>query len=560
MATASHTCGICDLRHVTIASVVWCPECDEGFCSGCEEHHCLAKASRHHKTIPMAEYHKLPENVSQIPQSCTKHDEKFLLYCKDHEMPCCGKCVNEGHKRCQDVVNLDDIIKNAKNSTSFKEIEETLAEVVDNIKEIQKVYRGNITILSKNRKQIEKQIQEIRFKIDTHLNQIQKKLVDKIQEVEETERRKVSQLVKTLEVKENHLTKKQNSIANIKQHASDLQTFMSIKQIEQDLVNEEEFTQSFLDGDKVSTRVITSKIDENLETIMKNVQTFGEITVVLKPTKAALRERKKKQAQIIIPKIQTISIENVTALLQQTIKTTSTNLRGCCILPSDRMAFACFDRGMLILIKADGSKDFEIPVPGAHDVANGSTDNTVIVSSSVSKRGISIVDIQDRKIKKFIPLDYNCYGLVERDGHVIFCSESKYKMLNIHTETVNTITTTNVSSYSIVDTNGKNIYFSSLYGNSVTCCDFQGAIQWTFKDKNILKSPQGISVDEDGFLFIISNNSVILISPCGKQHRTLLSSSDGLSGAKALHYDKTRDMLLVALIREKAFLYKIDRK
>ncbi|CAC5410602.1 unnamed protein product [Mytilus coruscus] len=559
MASASNLCGICDLRHITKPSVSWCPECDEGFCSGCEEHHSLAKATRHHKTLQIAEYNKLPNDVLQIPQLCRKHDEKFLLYCKDHEMPCCGKCVIEVYKGCNEVVNLDDIIKNAKTSSSFQEIEETLAEVVDNIKELQKIYRGNITTLSENRKQIEKQIQVIRFKIDTHLNQIQKKLVDELQEVEETESRKVSQLVKTLEEKENNLTKYQNSIANIKHHASDLQTFMSIKQIEQDLANEEEFTQSCLVGDKVGTRVITLKIDENVETIMKNVQIFGEIAVVLKPTKAALRERKTKQAQIIILKKQTKTIDNITARLQDTIQTTLKNVTGCCILPDGRMTFTCFQKE-LILIKADGSKGFEITLPGAYDVGNGTTDNTVIVSSCGIKSGISIVDIQNRKIIKFIPVKSQCFGLVERNRHVIFCSESGIKMLNLHTETVNTITTANISAFSYVDTNGKNIYYTSPSGNSVICCDFQGAIKLTFKDKNTLKCPIGISVDEDDFLFVISNNSVILISPCGKQHRTLLSSSDGICDAQALHYDKTRDILLVAQSKEKAFLYKIDRK
>ncbi|CAC5410601.1 unnamed protein product [Mytilus coruscus] len=559
MATAKNNCSICDLRHVTNPSVAWCPDCDEGFCSGCVEHHSLAKASRHHKTMSMAEYQMLPPDVLQIPQSCTTHDEKFLLYCKHHEMPCCGKCANEVHKGCHEVVNLDDIIKNAKTSSSFQEIEETIAEVIDNMKEILKIYRRNITTLSENRKQIEKQIQDIRFKIDTHLNKIHKKLVDELQEVEETEKRKVSQLVKTLEDKENNLTMYQNSISNIKHHASDLQTFMSIKQIEKDLANEEEFYQSCLDGDKVNTKVITSSIDESVETITKNVQQFGEIAVIFKPTKAALLERKKKQAQIFIPKIRTKTIENITAGLQDTIKTTSKDVKGCCILPDGRMAFTCSERSKLILKKADGSVDFEINVLGAYDVANGTTDNTVIVSSYVIKSGISVVDIQDRKIMKFIPVEDQCFSAVEWDGHVIFCTLSEMKMLNLHTETVNTIKTEGISSASYIDTNGKNIYYTSYYGNSVTCCDFQGVIKWTFEDSTILRNPRGISVDNDDYVFVISKNSVIIISPCGKQHRTLISSFDRLCDPQALHYDKTRDVFLLTLIRDKAFLYKIDR-
>ncbi|XP_071123700.1 nuclear factor 7, brain-like isoform X2 [Mytilus edulis] len=495
MATATNICGICDLRHVTNPSKVWCPECDEGFCSGCVEHHSLAKATRQHKTIPMAEYQMLPPNVLQTLQACTKHEEKLILYCKDHEMLCCDKCVNEVHKGCHEVVNIDDIIKTAKTSSSFQEIEETLNEVVDNIKEIQKLYKGNITSLSKNRKQIEKQIQKIRLKIDSHLNKIQKKLVDELQEVEETERRKVSQLVKKLEEKENNLTKYQNSVANIKHHASNLQTFMSIKRIEQDLANEDEFIQSCLVGDKVNTRVITFNKDESVETIVKNVQKFGEIAVVFKPTKAALRVRKKKQAQIIIPKKQTKTIKKVTARLQQTIKTTFKNVRGCCSLPDGRMAFTCCERNMLILIKADGSKDFEISIPGAYAVANGTTYNTVFVSSNVNyKGGINIVDIQDRKIRKFITADSFCYSLVERNEHVIFCSEFGIKILNLYTETINNLIFPIVDQCLFMDSNGKNIYYTSLQYNYVTCCDFQGVLKWTFKDESILKQPQGISV------------------------------------------------------------------
>ncbi|CAG2255314.1 ERN1 [Mytilus edulis] len=201
-------------------------------------------------------------------------------------------------------------------------------------------------------------------------------------------------------------------------------------------------------------------------------------------------------------------------------------------------------------------------IPSAYDIANGTIDNTVIVSSNGivnTSTGINIVDIQERKISKYVPIESYCYGLVERDGHVIFCSEPGMKILNLHTETVSTITTKGVSSTSFIDTNVKNIYYTTYFGNSVTCCDFQGAIKWTFKDDTILKNPQGISVDENGFSFVLSNDSVVLISPCGKQHKTILSSNDGLRDAQALHYDKARNILLVANKEEKAFLYKINR-
>jgi hypothetical protein len=39
MATSRNTlCGICEAQHITKYADQWCPECDEGLCSDCENH------------------------------------------------------------------------------------------------------------------------------------------------------------------------------------------------------------------------------------------------------------------------------------------------------------------------------------------------------------------------------------------------------------------------------------------------------------------------------------------------------------------------------------------
>lgn len=263
---------------------------------------------------------------------------------------------------------------------------------------------------------------------------------------------------------------------------------------------------------------------------------------------------------MIIPQLPTKSIDNVTALLQQTIKTTSKNVRGCCILPDGRLALTCYNRAMLILIKADGYKDFEIQLPGAVDVTNGTRDNILIVSSNSQKTGLSIIDIKNRAITKFIPIEYQCYGVVVHNDNVIFCTESELKILNLQTESINTITNENISIFSYVDTNGKYIYYTALLKFSVTCCDFEGVIQWTCKDTIIIVSPLGIALNDEGFVFVLSNNSVVLISPCGKQSKTIITCGGSLPSAQALHYDKSTEMLLLAKHKENAFVYKVGLK
>ena len=44
-------CGICEAQHITKYADHWCPECDEGLCAACENHHNILKGTRNHSII-----------------------------------------------------------------------------------------------------------------------------------------------------------------------------------------------------------------------------------------------------------------------------------------------------------------------------------------------------------------------------------------------------------------------------------------------------------------------------------------------------------------------------
>ena len=95
----------------------------------------------------------------------------------------------------------------------------------------------------------------------------------------------------------------------------------------------------------------------------------------------------------------------------------------------------------------------------------------------------------------------------------------------------------------------------------MTCCDFHGTTQWEFKDNRVLHGPFGISVDNDGNVYVVgcSTNNVVIISPDGQRHRQLLSSKNGLSNPGVLDYDKSTSRLLVLNQSSTAFLFDVRR-
>jgi DNA-binding beta-propeller fold protein YncE len=96
----------------------------------------------------------------------------------------------------------------------------------------------------------------------------------------------------------------------------------------------------------------------------------------------------------------------------------------------------------------------------------------------------------------------------------------------------------------------------------VTCCDLHGTTQWEFKGERRLQGPRGISLDNDGNVYVVGyeSNNVVAISPDGQRHIQLLSSKDGLVKPYVLEYDKSTNRLLVVNEQDTAFLFDVTRK
>jgi DNA-binding beta-propeller fold protein YncE len=134
-------------------------------------------------------------------------------------------------------------------------------------------------------------------------------------------------------------------------------------------------------------------------------------------------------------------------------------------------------------------------------------------------------------------------------------------MLNLSDKSTGDVIKSKYSSVYYVSTSGDKLYYTDYNTHTVTCCDLHGKTQWEFKDNRVLKGPLGISVDNDGNVYVVggSFNNVVVISPDGQRHRQLLSSKDGLEKPRVLDYDKSTNRLLVVNESVKAFLFDVTR-
>ena len=568
MSASPSFCGMCDNRHISKPSEVWCRDCEEGFCTECIEYHSSWKLSRGHTTIPIAEYQKLPSYVLKIKEYCNEHQEKFNLYCREHECPCCRICNMKNHSDCKNVVIMEDIIKNVKTSSMFNETEHLIKEMIETIGKIRQNRETNSSSAREQKRIIENQIQELRTQINDHLDRLQENLMTELDEAEIQVTDETRELLVSLDEKQKELTEYQTNIVNIKKYASDLQTFIAVKQIEKQVDTQDTCLQSLVNSDSLNQTKLTYKIDIGLKNITTSIQKFAEVDVESKPCEMVVVRRKDKEAQMMVAKLSPpMSVENIQVNLKQKINTKVSDIRGCSLLPDGRMVFSCYNSSTVRFINKEGIESFSIGKDktgtGTFDTVYIKDNNSVAVSSGDGgKICITIIDIESQEVMTTISMDTNIYAMAVRGRTIYFCAKDKgLKMLNLSDKSVSDIISSSMSAVDYVATSGDKLYYTTFNTSAVTCCDLHGTTQWEFKDQRVLLHPCGISVDNDGNVYVVGyrSNNVVVISPDGQRHIQLLSSKDGISNPLVLDFDKSTNRLLVVNQSATAFLFDVTR-
>jgi hypothetical protein len=385
-----------------------------------------------------------------------------------------------------------------------------------------------------------------------------------IQVTEETR-----ELLVSLEEKQKELTEHQTNIVNMKKYASDLQTFIAVKQIEKQVETQDTCLQSIVNSDSLNQTKLTYKIDTGLKNITTSIQKFAEVVVESKPCEMVFVRSKDKQAQMMVSELSPpMSVENIQLNIKQNINTKSSSIRGCSLLPGGRMVFSCCNSNIVTFINKEGIESFQIGKDktgsSTYDAVYIKDNNSVAVSSgfSAAKRCITIIDIESKKVMTTIPMDTNLYGMAVKGRTIYYCAGYKgLKMLNLSDRSVSDIISSDMSCVTYVATSGDKLYYTNTNTDTVTCCDLHGTTLWEFKDNRVLQDPHGISVDNDGNVYVVGHisSNVVVISPDGQRHRQLLSSKDGMSLPFVLDYDKSTNSLLVVNTISTAFLFDVTR-
>ncbi|VDI78110.1 Hypothetical predicted protein [Mytilus galloprovincialis] len=533
-------CGICEQDHLNEPADIWCPECDEAYCTNCKKHHGFSKLSKHHKTIKIEDYFKLPSFLLSTKQQCHDHTSPFELYCKTHNAPCCIFCMKDTHKECLQFEPLKEIVKDIKHSSRFSILEQLLENVMSDIDFLIEHTSKNISIVDSKTNECLEKIKQKRNELNDHFDKLEKKLKEEILLQKKTTVTHVESITTELHSRKENIIKVKENIMKMKNLSTDLQTFFGLIEIEKEVSAHESYLNSLNDSESLRQTeysLNTLVVDD----LILQFKSLGQLSVDKIRFKHCLNTLKNDQAQlnVNIPS----SVDKIKISLKFTEKLGLGNeyLTGCAIKPNGDFLFVNYSPGKLLTCKSDGSnvKDLVTFDTTPNDVVYIPHKDVAVISFIGSK--IIFVDLLSNKQIKNI--NVKSYGIDFTNDRLILASCSNIiHWLDMQGDVVSDLCLKTNAFY--VTATNTCVYSSDYSNKSVISSDYKGKQLWKFKHDKLFE-PLGITSTLSGYIFVTDRKSknVFLISPDGSQSKIVLSFTG--AGPRAIHFNRSRNELLV---------------
>ncbi|XP_071141818.1 protein wech-like [Mytilus edulis] len=542
-------CTLCKEDNVTTDAVLWCTECEVFLCVECEKHHKRSRLSKDHKTISAATYHELPSFIKATSNLCKVHDKNFELYCSFHACACCVHCVTDQHQSCQNMKQFSEILKQVKSSAAVPLLEKDLSDLKENIDEIVEYLRNRISTNTKQKTEVIQTIQSMRQSIDNYLNQLEQQLLQDLEIQHSKLKSEMETLLHEVDKRAIQIRKLQNEFSNMTINATELQTYVGLKEIEKITTIEANYIEDLKRGSDLNERNLLVITSPSLASILHDVKSFGEITVDTRPGNVKANTRRKDQAQYLVP-VPTIDQIKPSFSKILSVPTGKTfRFVDCCILPNGNIIALGIgdDKGHsynLEVLTNDGTfiqiVSFQEEPYSVCFVKNG----TVAVSFYKSC-AVALVDIDQSKVIRNFKFSHPC-GCVSSDGQVMIIEKPTTQnviVMNLQDDSKKKLRGINLHNITLVM---GNIYGTNFINNTVSCYKLSGEMLWTFELKD-LETPLGIALDKNGFIFVAcrDSNKIVVISPDGLSNRTILNHDNGIEVPTTVEIDMKSGLMLV---------------
>ncbi|XP_063409365.1 uncharacterized protein LOC134692477 [Mytilus trossulus] len=518
-------CGPCIEGKVNSEADIWCYNCDEGLCSTCSGRHKRSRLSSDHKTIDIKSYNP---SVRAIKTECDKHGQQLILYCPSHLMPCCDECISNSHSKCMGIKSLASVVEKTKIEKKKESVEKDIKSILHLLGKI--VYSKSQNIKREEEYiSIKEFIVKIRNAIDKHLTNLEKKIYQEADTILNQEKSKAADLITEIEGNQKNLKKMLDQLHTVIPHASKLQSFLGVHQIEQKLHHCQRYIDDLEDDDRAKEFNIKMQQNNEIEKIIKKLGSLGELTVEKTDMDLNTETSVSREAQVELQ--EQPNINNMTMNIETQLKINMSLLSDMICLMDGRLIIVEKYEGVNLLT-TDGKLQKKLPISG--DVLSVTQINQDTIAISYPReKAIKIFNMENKTVTKVIKLDKECYGLSSSiDSLVVGLNDGEIRIIDLEGNTLKSIQVESQIDLDYLVYCNDRVIYSDRGGKAVYCYEGSGKQIWQYAQD--LSGIMGLCTDTYGNIIVADDLShrMIVISKDGKDSKVLLS--EGLANPRCI--------------------------
>ncbi|CAG2200735.1 unnamed protein product [Mytilus edulis] len=476
--------------------------------------------------------------------------------------------IQTNHKECQGILALEEIIKSSKTSTLLQSMEQSLKDIKINMNNITENKQQNLSSIKSQKQKFQDDIKQMREKINKHLDKLEQQILHELSAQAENAKLQIENLLTKVFENTEKVEILQSNISIVKKYASNLQTFLGTKTIQDEVQMQEKAVQSFVDDGSVDEVYLKCNMDDKITEILCTVSSFGKVSIELCHSSVVIKMDKDKQAQIgsKLP-AQPKTIDDISLVLQWKTNLTGKDRNtfskavGACINTSTGDIILTDYQNRLLILNKDGSIYKTIPLSFSNPADVTFIDDKTVAISSHNSHSITIIDIKDNAIKRTINTTNCCSGVTYRHGLLLYAEHKKgiCKVQLPNSGQTLLIPKMADNRWDYLTISDDKIYHTMHKEDKVCCYTMSGEKIWEYNDKTILKNPIGVSFDKSSNIYVASNgnNTIIVISSEGNSARCILGKEDGIHRPFGICIDIERNNLVVSSFDGTVVLYKL---
>jgi hypothetical protein len=435
------------------------------------------------------------------------------------------------------------------------DLQKSIMDLQVNIQKVLNFQTSNMDSLNKQKLLCQKEIQETRQDINKKLDELEQDILDELSSIYTKHNSEIEELITDLKSRQQRVDESECVLSAIKQHATEFQTYLCIRDMTREAQEEENYLQSLIDNQKLVR--YDMRFIKEMDVIENKSKFFGKLECEIRNEDVAFTRKTDNEAQIFNPRRRR-EVGNVTMSKILSFKVPpkeKNNVFDCLVTDEGLFVVPNRHHKCLHIFESDGT--FKRDLQLLYEPIGVTQLNEQILVIYDDQSIIHVIDLTNFNIVSEIKVKRQPHSICTFNSNILVgLLSGGFLIIDIKGNVLKKVKTTFENSYYIVVANDT-IYIPNWKENTIVCLDKDGNQLFEMYNED-LRGPLGITSDSDGNLYVVGfhSNNVFLFSKDGQTCKELIPASDKMSYPRAVNYNDMLGLLMITTETGEVYMYK----